>query len=293
MVGTGPFKFEQLDARRQRHDREEPRLLERRRGGPPRRGHLQADRRGGPAPQRPAAPATSTSRRPSPRSTSRRSRRTRTSQVIDRGESCNLFHLGHEPDPQPYQEPEDPRGHRLRDQQAGPDRHVLRRPGRGGRQLDAPGDPVLQAARACRRTTPRRPRPSSPSPARRDLTLDFWYPSDVTRPYMPDPKGIFEAIASDLEAVGLHDQPEHRRPGSPDYLDAEFAGKYPMWLIGWTCDWAGPDNFLDTAFFNYVDGQAVPRVRVHQRRARQDHDARPSRRPTMRPPSSCGRRRRT
>ena len=24
-----------------------------------------------------------------------------------------------------------------------------------------------------------------------------------------------------------------------------------MWLIGWTCDWAGPDNFLHTAFFDY------------------------------------------
>ena len=34
-------------------------------------------------------------------------------------------------------------------------------------------------------------------------TLDFWYPSDVTRPYMPDPKGEFEAMSRDLEAVGL------------------------------------------------------------------------------------------
>ena len=52
----------------------------------------------------------------------------------------------------------------------------------------------------------------------------------------------------------LHDQAEHGT-WSPDYLDAEFAGKYPAWLIGWTCDWAGPDNFLRTAFFNYVDGK--------------------------------------
>ena len=26
-----------------------------------------------------------------------------------------------------------------------------------------------------------------------------------------------------------------------------------MWLLGWTCDWAGPDNFLKTAFFGYVE----------------------------------------
>ena len=71
---------------------------------------------------------------------------------------------------------------------------------------------------------------------------------------MPDPKGLFEAIASDLEAVGFTIKP-NTATWNPDYLDAEFAGKYPAWLIGWTCDWAGPDNFLRTAFFNYVDGK--------------------------------------
>jgi oligopeptide transport system substrate-binding protein len=31
-----------------------------------------------------------------------------------------------------------------------------------------------------------------------------------------------------------------------------------MWLLGWTCDWNGPDNFLDTAFFGYVNGKPNP-----------------------------------
>ena len=35
------------------------------------------------------------------------------------------------------------------------------------------------------------------------LAIDFYYPSDVARPYMPDPKGEAEAIATDLEAVGF------------------------------------------------------------------------------------------
>ncbi|MBA3875663.1 MAG: hypothetical protein C0498_01780 [Anaerolinea sp.] len=86
-----------------------------------------------------------------------------------------------------------------------------------------------------------------------DLTIDFYYPSDVTRPYMPDPKGIFEAITSDLEAVGLTIVPK-TETWRPDYLDDEYAGKFEMWLLGWTCDWSGPDNFLKTAFFGYVDG---------------------------------------
>ena len=86
-----------------------------------------------------------------------------------------------------------------------------------------------------------------------DLTIDFYYPSDVTRPYMPDPKGIFEAVTSDLEAAGLKIVP-HTETWRPDYLDHEYAGNFEMWLLGWTCDWSGPDNFLKTAFFGYVKG---------------------------------------
>jgi peptide/nickel transport system substrate-binding protein len=83
-----------------------------------------------------------------------------------------------------------------------------------------------------------------------DLSFDFWYPSDVSRAYMPDPKGEFEAILSDLEAVGFKPNPQ-TSPWRPDYLAAESTGKYPMWLIGWNCDWLGIDNFLSTAFFGY------------------------------------------
>jgi peptide/nickel transport system substrate-binding protein len=90
-----------------------------------------------------------------------------------------------------------------------------------------------------------------------DLTIDFYYPSDVTRPYMPDPKGIFEAITGDLEAVGFKIVP-HTETWRPDYLDHEYAGNFEMWLLGWTCDWSGPDNFLKTAFFGYVDGAPSP-----------------------------------
>jgi peptide/nickel transport system substrate-binding protein len=90
-----------------------------------------------------------------------------------------------------------------------------------------------------------------------DLTIDFYYPSDVTRPYMPDPQGIFEAVTGDLEAVGFTIVP-HTETWRPDYLDHEYAGNFEMWLLGWTCDWSGPDNFLKTAFFGYVDGAPSP-----------------------------------
>jgi peptide/nickel transport system substrate-binding protein len=84
------------------------------------------------------------------------------------------------------------------------------------------------------------------------LKLTFYYPSDVVRPYMPDPKGLAEAIARDLEAVGftVSFKTEGWRTG---YLTDVNAGKLPMYLLGWTCDWAGPDNFLVTDLF-YFNG---------------------------------------
>jgi peptide/nickel transport system substrate-binding protein len=84
-----------------------------------------------------------------------------------------------------------------------------------------------------------------------NLTLDLYYPSDVVRPYMPDPKGLAQAIAQDLEAVGftINLKSEGWRTG---YIADEEVGKFPMWLLGWTCDWAGADNFLSTAFFHYT-----------------------------------------
>jgi peptide/nickel transport system substrate-binding protein len=95
-----------------------------------------------------------------------------------------------------------------------------------------------------------------------DLSIDFYYPSDIARPYMPDPKGEFEAITRDLEAVGFKIIP-HTETWRPDYLDDKSAGKFPMWLLGNNCDWAGIDNFLKIAFFGYVDGK--PRAEFNYR----------------------------
>ena len=74
---------------------------------------------------------------------------------------------------------------------------------------------------------------------------------------MPDPKGLAEAIASDLEAVGftIEFQGAGWRTG---YLADEALGKYPAWLLGWTCDWPGPDNFLNAAFFHFDGDKPNP-----------------------------------
>ena len=90
-----------------------------------------------------------------------------------------------------------------------------------------------------------------------DLSFDFWYPSDVTRAYLPDPKGEFEAILSDLEKVGFKPNPK-TAPWRPDYLAGWTGGSYPMFMAGWNCDWFGIDNFLYTAFFGYQGGKPNP-----------------------------------
>lgn len=86
-----------------------------------------------------------------------------------------------------------------------------------------------------------------------NLTLPFWYPTDVSRPYMPNPQANWELIKADLEAVGFTIDPKSA-PWNPDYLDATQTGGTPMFLLGWTGDFGDPDNFIGT-FFQQVNPQ--------------------------------------
>jgi peptide/nickel transport system substrate-binding protein len=84
-----------------------------------------------------------------------------------------------------------------------------------------------------------------------NLTLKFYYPSEVTRPYMPDPKSIYTSIAADLQAAGIKIQPVVR-PWNGGYKDdVQQAGKQDIHLLGWTGDWNDPGNFVGTFFGRY------------------------------------------
>jgi len=89
------------------------------------------------------------------------------------------------------------------------------------------------------------------------LKIDLYYPSNVVRPYMPDPKSLAQAIAGDLQAIGftVNLKTEDWHGG---YVSDATSGKLSMFLFGWTCDWAGADNFLYTAFFGYQNGKPNP-----------------------------------
>ena len=83
------------------------------------------------------------------------------------------------------------------------------------------------------------------------VPITFWYPTDVSRPYMPDPQRNFEAFAASLEKGGFKVTPKSA-PWRPDYLGTVDEGKAQLYLLGWTGDFGDPDNFIGTFF---QDGQ--------------------------------------
>jgi peptide/nickel transport system substrate-binding protein len=79
------------------------------------------------------------------------------------------------------------------------------------------------------------------------VEIEFWFPTDVARPYMPDPQRNFEAFRASLEQSGFRVTPRSA-PWSPDYLGAVDAGQSQLYLLGWTGDYGDPDNFVGTFF---------------------------------------------
>ncbi|MGW0431833.1 ABC transporter substrate-binding protein [Micromonospora sp. NPDC003197] len=80
------------------------------------------------------------------------------------------------------------------------------------------------------------------------LTLNFYYPPDVTRPYMPNPQEIFTVLANDLQAVGIkvNGVPRPWNGGFKD--DVQQFGKHDLHILGWTGDYNDPGNFVGTFF---------------------------------------------
>jgi peptide/nickel transport system substrate-binding protein len=86
------------------------------------------------------------------------------------------------------------------------------------------------------------------------LEVEFWYPTDVSRPYMPDPAKNFQAFAASLNKSGFKVIPKSA-PWRPDYVGRVQAGTAgALNLIGWTGDFGDPDNFIGT-FFRTEQGQ--------------------------------------
>jgi len=79
-------------------------------------------------------------------------------------------------------------------------------------------------------------------------TIEFNYPTGVSRPYMPQPEDTFNVIRTQLEAVGLKIKPTADQ-WDPDYLEKiQGTDKHGIHLLGWTGDYNDTDNFLGVFF---------------------------------------------
>ncbi len=79
------------------------------------------------------------------------------------------------------------------------------------------------------------------------VKIDFWYPTNVSRPYMPDPARNFQAFQASLEKSGFN-VVAHSAPWRPDYRAGVQAGKDQVFLFGWIADFADPADFLNVHF---------------------------------------------
>jgi len=101
----------------------------------------------------------------------------------------------------------------------------------------------------------------------------LWY-MPVSRPYFPTPEPVASAMASYLAEVGI--QAELMTEDWGTYLDDYQTGKFPMYMLGWSADFADPDNFVYT-FFNSTQqedylGWNSPEVGDLLEQARQEPD---------------------
>ena len=105
------------------------------------------------------------------------------------------------------------------------------------------------------------------------FSTQFWY-MPVSRPYFPSAEPVASAVASYLAEVGI--QAELQTEDWGTYLDDNETGKFPMYMLGWSADFADPDNFVYT-FFGAEQGDLgfgwqSPEVRKLLNQARQEPD---------------------
>jgi peptide/nickel transport system substrate-binding protein len=84
------------------------------------------------------------------------------------------------------------------------------------------------------------------------VKVDFWYPTNVSRPYMPDPQRNFQAFQASMEKSGFSVTP-HSAPWRPDYRGTVSVGKAQLYMLGWIADFGDPANFLNVHFGTHTD----------------------------------------
>jgi peptide/nickel transport system substrate-binding protein len=97
------------------------------------------------------------------------------------------------------------------------------------------------------------------------VKIEFWWPTNVSRPYMPSPNLNFQAFKASLEQSGF-DVTAVSMPWRPDYVKHvnEGTGGH-LNLIGWTGDYADADNFVGTFFQSANPQFGLTRTGAHKK----------------------------
>jgi peptide/nickel transport system substrate-binding protein len=96
--------------------------------------------------------------------------------------------------------------------------------------------------------------------------LKFYYPLNVTRPYLPTPEKVYAEISRQLTAVGFNIQPVPV-DWSDGYLQkVQSPGDHALHLLGWNGSYSDADNFVGPLFgekngeFGYQDPQVFSKI---------------------------------
>ena len=112
------------------------------------------------------------------------------------------------------------------------------------------------------------------------VELEFWYPTDRPRGYMPDPPRNFQAFAASLEKSGFKITP---RPGQwrGGYVSGVQGGKAALYLFGWTGDFGDPANFLNVHFGAATDSFGFDDAKLFSLLSRADQETNIAKRVTL------------
>lgn len=96
--------------------------------------------------------------------------------------------------------------------------------------------------------------------------LRFYYPLNVTRPYLPTPEKVYAEISRQLTAAGLNIRPVPVE-WSEGYLQkVQSPGDHALHLLGWNGSYSDADNFVGPLFgekngeFGYQDPQVFSKI---------------------------------
>lgn len=96
--------------------------------------------------------------------------------------------------------------------------------------------------------------------------LRFYYPLNVTRPYLPTPEKVYAEISRQLTAAGFNIQPVPV-DWSDGYLQkVQSPGDHALHLLGWNGSYSDADNFVGPLFgekngeFGYQDPQVFSKI---------------------------------